>query len=60
LALFVLIINPNIDGLLASGEVKDEHELRFLANRLDAMKNAEIQTPVPKYGQPEPAPTGKP
>jgi len=49
-----------LGGLLASGEVKDPHELLFLTKRLDAMKNAEIQTPMPKYGQPEPAPAGKP
>ena len=30
-----------LGGLLASGEIKDERELRFLAERLDAMKNAE-------------------
>jgi len=40
----MLITNSNIGGLLASGEVKDEHELRFLANRLAAIKNAEIST----------------
>lgn len=30
-----------LGGLLESGEIKDERELRFLAERLDAMKNAE-------------------
>ena len=30
-----------LGGLLASGEIKDEHELRFLAGRLEALKNGE-------------------
>lgn len=30
-----------LGGLLASGEIKDERELRFLAERLEDMKNAE-------------------
>ena len=30
-----------LGGLLASGEIRDEHELRFLTERLKDMKNAE-------------------
>ena len=30
-----------LGGLLDSGEIKDEHELHFLADRLEALKNAE-------------------
>jgi hypothetical protein len=41
-----------LGGLLAGGEIKDERELHFLTERLKTMKNAEIQTPMTKYGQP--------
>ena len=30
-----------LGGLLASGEIRDEHELRFLTERLESMSNAE-------------------
>ena len=37
-----------LGGLLASGEIKDEHELHFLLERLEALKNAEKLTPLTK------------
>ena len=37
-----------LGGLLASGEIKDERELHFLAERLDAIKNAEKPSPKSK------------
>lgn len=37
-----------LGGLLANGEIRDEHELRFLAERLDAIKNAERSLPASK------------
>jgi hypothetical protein len=40
-----------LGGLLAGGEIKDERELHFLTERLENMKNAEIQTPMTKSGQ---------
>lgn len=43
-----------LGGLLARGEIKDEHELRFLLSRLEALKNAEKPTPLTKNGHPAP------
>ena len=43
-----------LGGLLVAGEIKDEHELHFLTERLEAMKNAEKQTPVTKNRQATP------
>ena len=37
-----------LGGLLAGGEIKDERELHFLTERLEAMKTAEKSTPLPK------------
>lgn len=37
-----------LGGLLAGGEIKDEHELHFLIERLEAMKNGEKPTPTTK------------
>ncbi len=37
-----------LGGLLASGEIKDERELRFLAERLEDIKNAENPSPESK------------
>jgi hypothetical protein len=37
-----------LGGLLVAGEIKDEHELHFLTERLEALKNVEKQTPVTK------------
>ena len=37
-----------LGGLLAGGEIKDEHELHFLTERLEAMKNAEKPAPASK------------
>ena len=37
-----------LGGLLAGGEIKDEHELHFLTERLEAMKNAEKPSPATK------------
>ena len=37
-----------LGGLLESGEIKDERELRFLAERLESMKNAENSSPATK------------
>jgi hypothetical protein len=39
-----------LGGLLESGEIKDSHELHFLTERLETLKNAEKQTPVTKDG----------
>ncbi|MBI4191561.1 MAG: hypothetical protein HY525_13610 [Betaproteobacteria bacterium] len=45
-----------LGGLLASGEIKDEHELHFLLERLEALKNAE--KPAPPTRNRHPAPPG--
>jgi hypothetical protein len=37
-----------LGGLLASGEIKDERELRFLAQRLEDIRNAENPSPASK------------
>jgi hypothetical protein len=37
-----------LGGLLAGGEVTDPSEIRFLTQRLEEMKNAEISTPASK------------
>lgn len=37
-----------LGGLLASGEIRDERELHFLTERLEAIKNAEKSSPAPK------------
>jgi len=37
-----------LGALLASGEVRDEHELHFLVGRLEAMKNAEKSATAPR------------
>lgn len=37
-----------LGGLLAGGEIKDERELHFLTERLEAMKEAEKSAPAPK------------
>ena len=37
-----------LGGLLVAGEIKDEHELHFLTERLEALKNVEKPTPVTK------------
>ncbi len=37
-----------LGGLLASGEIKDEREFRFLSERLEGMKNAEKSSQSPK------------
>ncbi len=37
-----------LGGLLASGEIRDERELHFLGQRLEAMENAERSSPAPK------------
>jgi hypothetical protein len=37
-----------LGALLNSGEIRDEHELRFLTERLEAMQNAEKSTPSSK------------
>ena len=37
-----------LGGLLTSGEIRDERELHFLAQRLETMKNAEKSTSAPK------------
>ena len=41
-----------LGGLLASGEIKDERELHFLLERLEALKNAEKPPPVTKNRHP--------
>ena len=48
-----------LGGLLAGGEIKDEHEFHFLTERLATMKNDEIQTPMTKSRRspPSKAPT---
>ena len=40
-----------LGGLLATGQVTDEHELRFLTQRLEALKAAEKQTTQTKIRQ---------
>lgn len=37
-----------LGALLASGDVRDEHELHFLTERLEAMQNAEKSSPASK------------
>lgn len=37
-----------LGGLLASGEIHDDHEVRFLTERLDAMETAEKSLPASK------------
>ena len=37
-----------LGGLLADGEIRDEHELRFLTERLEAMESAEKPSPASK------------
>lgn len=37
-----------LGGLLASGEVTDENEIRYLTQRLEELKNAGKSTPLPK------------
>ena len=37
-----------LGGLLASGEVTDPQEIRFLTQRLEALRTAEISSPVPQ------------
>jgi hypothetical protein len=37
-----------LGGLLASGEVTDPQEIRFLTERLEALRNVEISSPVPR------------
>ncbi len=41
-----------LGGLLAEGRITDEHELRFLTNRLEEMKNVDNQTGMTKNGRP--------
>jgi hypothetical protein len=41
-----------LGGLLAEGRITDEHELRFLTERLEELKNVENQTSMTKNGQP--------
>ena len=38
---WVIALGILLGGLLASGEITDERELRFLAERLKSMENAE-------------------
>ena len=40
-----------LGGLLATGQVTDEHELRFLTQRLEALKAAKNQTTQTKLRQ---------
>jgi hypothetical protein len=40
-----------LGGLLATGQVTDEHELHFLTQRLEALKAAEKQTTQTKIRQ---------
>jgi hypothetical protein len=40
-----------LGGLLAEGHLTDEHEIRFLTQRLEELKNVENQTPMTKNGQ---------
>jgi hypothetical protein len=37
-----------LGGLLESGEVTDPREIRFLTQRLEALRNGEISSPVPR------------
>jgi hypothetical protein len=37
-----------LGGLLASGEVTDPQEIRFLTQRLEALRNVETSSPVPR------------
>ena len=41
-----------LGGLLEGGEITDDHELHFLTERLETMKNDEKQTPVMKNKHP--------
>lgn len=41
-----------LGGLLAEGRITDEHELRFLTERLEEMKTVEKQTGLSKNGRP--------
>ena len=43
-----------LGGLLAAGQITDKHELHFLTERLEEMKNVENQTPMTKNRQPNP------
>ena len=45
-----------LGGLLAAGSITDEHELHFLTERLEEIKNVEIQTHLTKNGRPLRAP----
>ena len=47
-----------LGGLLEGGEIKDSHELHFLTERLETLKNAEKQTPVTKDRHPGPPGAG--
>jgi len=42
-----------LGGLLAGGQIKDEHELHFLTQRLEAMKNDEKPTPLTRNRHPK-------
>jgi hypothetical protein len=47
-----------LGGLLASGEVTDEAEIRFLAGRLQQLENVKIQTPTTRNRHPGPSGPG--
>ena len=40
-----------LGGLLVEGRITDEHEVRFLTERLEELKNVEKQTKSSKNGQ---------
>jgi hypothetical protein len=42
-----------LGGLLAGGQIKDEHEIHFLTQRLETMKNDEKPTPLTRNRHPK-------